>query len=267
MISEERQTALTAVATRLAAVWARTGLIDGFAEEEIPRDRTEAYFAQDHLAALIGQPCSGWKIGATSAKMRELEGHEDILPGRLFPSITHFANELTLDIGECPNARVETEFGFRLLKDLPLREAAWTAEEIAPHILLHPSLEIIGNRFKRPDLDPAILSRMGIVDNGGCLAGLFGDPVEDWQGIDFQNHPVSFIVDDNPPAENFLGEMRCQPPQAIAELANLLATRGLFLPKDSMLLTGTATVPQPVKKGSSLVADFGTLGQLKMSFT
>lgn len=267
MISEERQAALSAVAIRLAKVWAHAGTIDGFSESEIPRDRPEAYFAQDQMAELIGQPCTGWKIGATSVKMREMEGHEDIIPGRLFPSTTHFANNLTLAIGGCPNTRVETEFGFRLLQDLPLREAEWTAEEITPHMLLHPALEVIGNRFNKHDVDPATLSRMGIADNGGGVAGVFGNPVEDWQQVDFRNHPVSFIVDGGPPSENFLGEMRCEPAQAIADLANLLAARGLSLHKDAMLLTGAATVPQPVGQGSSLVADFGALGRIEMNFT
>lgn len=266
-ISAERQTALKTVAGRLADVWASAGIIEGFAKAEIPRDRKEAYFAQDHMAAQIGQPCTGWKIGATTAKMREIGGHEDIIPGRLFPSTTFFTNAHTLDIGDCPNVRVETEFGFQLLQDLPLRDTPWAAEEITPHLRLHPSLEIIGNRYQPPTADNPVLSLMSIADNGGCVAGVFGDPVENWQHIDFLNHPVSFTVDDHPASENFFGEARCEPAKAIADLANLLASRGLSLQKGDMLLTGASTIPQPVEKGSSLVADFGELGRIEMSFT
>ena len=127
MISDERQAALRAVAIRLAEVWANAGTIDGFSETEIPRDRPEAYFIQDQMAELIGQPCTGWKIGATSVKMREMEGHEDIIPGRLFPSTTQFANNLTLAIGG--------------LSEHPRRDRVWfsTSARLATSCLLYTS--------------------------------------------------------------------------------------------------------------------------------
>ncbi len=266
MIITERQTALTAVADRLAEAWAAADVIAGFTDDEIPQDRPEAYFIQDRMAERIGTPPFGWKIGASSAKMREIDGHEDIIPGRLFASNTFFSKMLTLDLGNCPNTKVEAEFGFRLTKDLPLRDEIWTGEEIASHLQLHPALEVIGNRFTPPLLPQPVLSLISVADNGNGVAGVFGDKVQDWQGIDFLKHPISLIVDDQVPAENFLGEMRCDPPQAVADLANLLAARDLSLQKDMMILTGTATVPKPVRKGSALVADFGTLGTLEVNF-
>jgi len=235
MIITERQTALTAVADRLAEAWAAADVIAGFTDDEIPQDRPEAYFIQDRMAERIGTPPFGWKIGASSA-------------------------------GNCPNTKVEAEFGFRLTKDLPLRDEIWTGEEIASHLQLHPALEVIGNRFTPPLLPQPVLSLISVADNGNGVAGVFGDKVQDWQGIDFLKHPISLIVDDQVPAENFLGEMRCDPPQAVADLANLLAARDLSLQKDMMILTGTATVPKPVRKGSALVADFGTLGTLEVNF-
>ena len=267
MISEDRKADLAALAERLAAAWQAAGVMVGPDEAETPRDRPEAYFVQDRMAQIIGAPCTGWKIGATSAKMREIDGHDDIIPGRLFPSITHFGNAKTLSLGYCPNPRVETEFGFRIDATLPLRDDPWTAVEVAPHLTLHPAFEIIGNRFTMPGASAPVLSLMGIADNGGGVAAVFGDAVEDWRGIDYRHHPISFRVDDRPESENFLGEMRCEPTQAVADLANLLAGRGYHLSEGDMVLTGAATVPQPVAKGSRLTADYGALGRLALDFT
>ena len=263
-LPQERQAHLRSFAERLAAAWKAADTVGDIVDEEVPRDRPEAYFAQDRMADVLGEPVTGWKIGATSAKMREMDGHDDIVPGRLFPSNTHLGTSSTVDVGRCPNPRVETEFGFRLLDDIPLRDSPWTADEVATRLILHPAFEIIGNRFVHPSAPPPVLSLMGIADNGGGLAALFGDPVEEWRGIDYRSHPVSFRVDDRPEAENFLGEMRCEPTQAVADLANLLAGRGYGLRRGDMVLTGAATVPQPVSAGSHLVADFGPLGRLEL---
>lgn len=267
MTLDDRKPVLADLAQRLAAAWRVSGVIETVRSDDIPRNRPEAYFVQDRIAALLDLSITGWKIGATSAIMREREGHDDILPGRLFAPITHFATQHTLALGDCPNPRVETEFAVRLTAGLPLRDAPWTAEEVGHVMALHPGLEIIGNRFTPGDIPAASKSLMGIADNGGCVAGVFGEAVEDWDEIDFATHSISFVVDGGEPSENFVGDMRCDPRQAVAELANLLAGRGLSLARGDMLLTGAATVPLPVQKGSHLTADFGTLGRLEMDFT
>jgi 2-keto-4-pentenoate hydratase len=266
VIDENRTPVLEGLAERLAIAWKNASVIDGISEVERPRDRPEAYFAQDHMARSLGLPTTGWKIGATTAMMRKLGGHDGLIPGRLFPSTTHIADHHTLALGDCPNPKVETEFGVRLKADLPLRAAPWAAEEITPIISVHPALEIIGNRFRPSDVPQASLSMMAIADNGGCVAGVIGPEFENWQTIDFLNHPVSFSVDGGAASENFIGKDRCDPRQVVADLANLLAVRGLSLSAGDFLLTGAATVPQPVQKGSTLAADYGALGRLTMDF-
>ena len=267
MISDDRKSALDYLAWRLAAAWKIKGVIGAVSSDDVPRDRPEAYYTQDRVAEILGLPVVGWKIGATTAVMRERDGHEDIIPGRLFEPTTHFGNHVTLDLGDCPNPRVETEFGFRLNADMPLREGPWTAEEVTPLITVHPALEVIGTRFEMPEGTPGELSRMGVSDNGVCIAGVFGEPATDAASFDFAGHTVAFTVDDSAPSADLLGEARCDGREAVANLANLLAKRGVSLQAGAMLLTGTVTVPLAVKKGSHLVADFGSLGRMEMDFT
>ena len=94
----------------------------------------------------------------------------------------------------------------------------------------------------------------------------FGNAVEDWQGTDFQHHPISLSVSGGNTAENFLGEMRCVPAEAVADLVNHLAARGHELAAGDFVSTGAATVPQPFVAGDSVMADFGSLGVIELQF-
>lgn len=262
----QRRAELEGLATRLAAAWKSMRVIDGAGIDAIPATRREACFVQDRMAAALGAGLTGWKVGATSARMRELDGHDDVIPGRIFAPTTYLGNDLMLPISRFPRARIETEFAFRLSADVPLRDAPWTAGELSPLATLHPAFEIIGNRCDMGDAPPASKSLMTIADNGGGIGFVFGDAVADWQHIDFQNHIIDLSVDGGPPADNFLGDMRCVPIQALADLVNHLAGRGIGLAAGDFVSTGAATVPQPIEAGSHVVAGFGSLGVMRVGF-
>ncbi len=265
-LSKERQSPLENLGRRLGIAWRVPELIGTIDDLELPRDRSEAYAVQDKMAAVIDEPLTGWKVGATSAKMRELDGHDDVIPGRIFQSATWQGSRLTLPVARFPDARVETEFAFRLTAPVPLRDTPWTAVELAAMVSLHPAIEIIGNRHALPDAPAHIRSLMTIADNGGGIGFVFSEPVDDWQDIDFQHHHISLKVDDGAEAENFLGEMRCIPIQAVADLVNHLSLRRIALGAGDYVSTGAATVPQHIRQGSHVIADFGPLGQIELIF-
>ena len=145
-----RSAQLEALAGRLASAWLNNLLIEDLVENELPQNRAEAYLVQDLMSKQIGQYITGWKVGATSAKMRELDGHTDVIPGQIFKSVTYHGRQVKLPIGRFPRARVETEFAFRLLADCPVDQAPWSAEDLIGRVVLHPAIEIIGNRYVLP---------------------------------------------------------------------------------------------------------------------
>ena len=261
-----RNAVLDKLADDLAAAWPNPAQPVKLTRDMFPFDRAEAYDVQDQMHLLLGQGLAGWKVGATSQKMRELDGHDDVIPGRIFATRSYVGPKHDLLISDFPNARVETEFAFRLVEAPVMRRTPWTAAELVPMMTLHPAIEIIGNRYIVEDASKAENSLLTIADNGGGMAFVFGYEVKDWQGTDFQNHPISLSVSGADAAENFLGEMRCVPAEAVADLVNHLAVRGYELAAGDFVSTGAATVPQPFVAGDNVIADFGSLGIIELQF-
>jgi 2-keto-4-pentenoate hydratase len=133
-------------------------------------------------------------------------------------------------------------------------------------VSMHPAVEIIGNRHQLDNATKAEKSLMTIADNGGGIGFVFGSAFHDWKNLNFRNHSICLQVDDNPAAENFLGDMRCQPLEAMANLVNHLSSRDISLRKGDFVSTGAATVPQPFIKGSCVNANFGIIGNIQLTF-
>ena len=264
-IDDSRRAPLARLSTRLGTAWQKCARMDCLVKDEVPLSRAEAYFVADGMAKVIDDEVSGWKVGATSARMRELDSHSDVIPGRIFRSVTWHGNQLSLPANRFPAARAEAEFAFRLTADVTEKEIQ-DPERMSRIAVLHPAIEIIGNRYIPDGLTAAENSLMTVADNGGGIGFVFGDPVADWHEVDFSNHVVHVSVDGGSPSENFLGDMRGAPLQAICDLGAHLALRGYQLMAGDYVSTGAACVPQAIGAGSELVADFGHLGGITLRF-
>ena len=259
-------TQLAALADMLADKWPDPSSPIKLEPHQFPENRSEAYYVQDYMFAALGENLAGWKVGATSARMRALDGHDDVIPGRIAASTCFIGTHMKLPIARFPKARAETEFAFRLHETPGLRNKPWRAEEMAEIMTLHPAIEIIGNRYQAEGISKAQNSLLTTADNGGGMGFVFGDPIDDWQKLDFQHHKITLSVDGKAPAENFLGDMRCVPAQAAADLVNHLAKRDISMKAGAFLSTGAATVPQHFEVGSVVHADFGGLGVIELTF-
>ena len=265
-MADQPTRAIEELAAMLADAWHRPGNLVAVDRALVPADRAQACLAQDLMFQKLGEALAGWKVGATSHKMRQLDGHDDVIPGRIIASRTHIGPRHDLQIGHYHKARAETEFAFRLTATPHLRDTPWTSGEMAEIMVLQPAIELIGNRYQMDGASKAENSLMTIADNGGGIGFVFGDPVTDWQHIDFQNHRIDLRVSGGAPADNFLGDMRCVPAEAAADLVNHLAHRGEVLEAGHFISTGAASVPQPFGGGDVVHADFGVLGTIELRF-
>jgi 2-keto-4-pentenoate hydratase len=97
-MNEARKSVLNELAGMLSASWRAPGNPVKVDPYFYPRDRSEAYFVQDRMHDELGQGLAGWKVGATSQKMRELDGHDDVIPGRIFASRSYVGARQILSI-------------------------------------------------------------------------------------------------------------------------------------------------------------------------
>ena len=163
-----RDVVLEALAARLGGAWLAQTQFAELDSGEIPKTRAEAYLVADRMAEHIRDHLSGWKVGATSAVMRELDGHSDVIPGRIFRSVTWEGESFALPTKMFPNARAEAEFAFRLNEDVT-DAAINDPEQMAEIAVLHPAIELIGNRFSATGLTAEQNSLMTVADNGGGI--------------------------------------------------------------------------------------------------
>ena len=106
-----------------------------------------------------------------------------------------------------------------------------------------------------------------IQDEMAAVIGfVFGSAVEGWRRHDLRNLRIDIRVDSREPAENFLGERRCEPIDALVQAAGILGERGIAIESGQYVSTGAATDPQPVQAGSVVRAQFGTLGAVDIVF-
>ena len=90
-----RTAVLNKLAGDLAAAWRDPAQPVKLARSAFPLDRAEAY-VQDQMHHLLDQGLAGWKVGATSQKMRELDGHDDVIPGRIFATRSYLGPKTQL---------------------------------------------------------------------------------------------------------------------------------------------------------------------------
>ena len=253
------------VGRRLAEAWLAARSLDEYPEALRARTRNEAYAIQDAMAKVIGRPVTGWKLGATSPTMRARAGHDGAIIGRVFDSVT-FDTPAVLSMARFPDSRVECEFAFRMHDAIPPRDRPWTADELAERAVLHVAVEIIGNRYPKGEDAFKPSTNDEIADNGAGIGFVFGPAVTDWRRHDLRNLHIDIRVDDSAPAENFLGECRCDPIDAMVQAAGILGERGIAIEAGQYVSTGAATDPQPVRTGSVVHAQFGALGAVDVAF-
>src|SRR5882757_3547164 len=116
--------------------------IDSLPPEIRPSSLAEGYAIQEAMLELVGQPAIGWKIAATSAAGQKHIGVTEPLAGRLFRDFV-LADGAHRDASSLLMKVAEAEFAFRMERDLPPRDTAYTREEvIAAAGQMHLAIEI-----------------------------------------------------------------------------------------------------------------------------
>lgn len=247
----------------LWAAWQADRRMEGLPDTCRPRTLEEGYLVQDMQATRHGGDTIGWKIAATSTEGQRHIGVSEPLGGRLFSRFCH-ADGARLPAAGLHMRVAEAEFAFRMGTDLPARGSDYVTDEVMAAVgTLHLAIEVPDSRFR----DFAHAGAPQLVADDAC-ASLFvlGPEAQGWRGLDLARHPVKGHKNGALAGEGSGANVLGDPRIALTWLANDRAKRGGGLKAGDIVTTGTCIKPVTIGVGDQFIADFGSLGRVRVSF-
>ena len=257
---------VTAAADYLFELRRKPRPVAALPEDMVPRSLAEGYQVQEQLvhklfARLGGHPI-GFKIACTSQLAQQALGVDGPFFGVLLSHSSH-CSPATLPGSAFTVRCVEAEFGFEMAGDVPAGPA-YSVETIREFIAaVIPSIEVVDHRYHdwKTVGAPSLLA-----DNAIHGAWVPGEPVWDWQDIDFAQHPVTLTIDDERTLTGSGAAVLGNPLNVVAWLANELPRFGRQLRRGDRVTTGVTTDIYLAVPRDRLTADFGRLGRVGLEF-
>lgn len=231
-----------------------------------PRSLAEGYAVQEQLVRKLlahggGTPI-GYKIACTSDVAQRALGVDAPFFGVLMSHSTHTSG-VTLPAADFTVRCPEVEFGFEVGADVPPGPAYIPATVLPFLARVIPSLEIVDHRYHdwKTVGAPSLLA-----DNAIHGAWIAGEPVADWRHIDFATHQTALVVNGTRTFPGSGAAVLGNPLNVVAWLANELPKFGRGLRRGDKITTGLTTGVYLAAPGDHLVADFGPLGRVEVTF-
>ena len=236
--------------------------LPGIPDELKPLDTHGAYALQAavtaHWANQLGG-FAGYKIACTSEIPQRQLGIYEPYYGRLFNATVH-DSPAELDASQFFMRVVESEFGFQMASDLP--DGGYTQNDMAAAVSgVVPAIEVVDCRY---DDWEKVGAHSLIIDNAVHGAWIKG-PLTSGFG-DLGEHRVRLMANGVEVTSGKGSAALGHPLKALAWLANALPKYGLGLKMGDWVTTGVVTNLYYASAGDKLVADFGSLGEVKVNF-
>ena len=227
-----------------------------------PASLDEAYRVQDAVhrrfsAAGWGE-LGGHKIALTSRAVQELCGVDQPAGGAIFAR-TIERSPAAIRLADFLHLGLEFELAVRLGGDLPAAGAPYTRASVAPAVAAcMPAFELIEDRgADYGDLDAASI----LTDKCWCGGVVLGPEVADWQGLDLAATAVELRWNGALVDRGVTGAVMGHPFEALAWLANLLASRGRGMRAGEIVITGSALRTRFPEAGDEITYRIAGLGE------
>ena len=244
---------------RLRAVREGGPLIEKLLKRDQPATLTAAYAIAAEL--ISGQGIAGYKIGATSARGRQILRLKSPFYGRILADTLH-RSPATVRLGRRSFA-VEAEIGCELGTALPPRDTAYARGEVAAAVRkVVPLIELNAPSFAQPF---EVGGRSLIADNGVNCGAIIGSPGS-MDLYTIQDAVVTMTMNGSRVARGTPPVAPDDPLSSMTWLANVLSRQGVGLEDGQVIATGTMTAPLDVSTDCMLEADFGVLGRVQVNF-
>ena len=236
-----------------ALVAARKGsAIAQLPDGAIPQSEADSYQVQDAVIAKLGEKIGGWKVGISP-----LGGHfaAPIYASTVVPSPASLPARDFKIIG------IECEIGFRFNTTLLGRSQPYARQEVLAAASLVPTIEVVDSRYQ----DFRAIDRlMVLADNFSNGALVYGAAAKDWDGIDLA-HPPSEVTADGKHFADCTGLRAGTPIELLLAAVEHANHRG-GVTAGTVITTGTHTGLVFTEPGTKIVADYGRLGRVEVSF-
>ncbi len=228
-----------------------------------PPSLEEAYAIQAQVTRLSGHVVRGFKVGSTSKEAQQLLGTTEPASGPILePYLLTSPAGVPIVAAQMP--AIEGEFAFRLGRNLPPREAAYTYAEVAGAVdAVAGAIEVVGTRIAG---GLAGKGRFLVTADGGVnIALVTGHWTTDWHRLDLKAHRVAMRINDKLRGQGEGARALGDPINVLVWLANQQSRFGRGLVAGDLVSTGTCTGLDRVAPGDRAVADFGSLGQVELA--
>ncbi len=214
-----------------------------------------------------GRNVTGYKIGLTSRAMQMAMNIDTPDFGVLLDDM-YFASGASIAAADFTDPRIETEFAF-VLKESLQGEDVTLHEVIAATDYVVPALELIAARSYRVDPDTGYTRTVfdTIADNAAAAGCIMGNNKVDPATIERPWAGAMRYLNGEIEEAGLAGGVMGQPAHGIRWVCKRFAPHGIGLEPGQVILAGSFTRPVAVKPGDNILADYGPLGKIEVSFT
>jgi 2-keto-4-pentenoate hydratase len=235
-----------------------------------PRTLAEAYSIQNEFvglrAAALGQ-ITGYKIALTTPAMRAMVGLDEPVAGDMLDkTIRRASPDAVARVRSADYVRliVEFEIAMELGEDLPAIGAPYDRARMAQAVAaMMPALELADDRNADYSILP-VNPLMLVADNAWNEGAVLGEPVKDWRSIDLAALRGVAVINGNSMGVGHGRDVMGHPLDALAWLANNLASRGLGLWRGDVVITGSLVTSKFPKSGDLVRFGAGALGSVEL---
>jgi 2-oxo-3-hexenedioate decarboxylase/2-keto-4-pentenoate hydratase len=230
-----------------------------------PRDEGEAYRVQHKVhgrlsAGGFGKRV-GYKIACTTKVMQEYLGIPNPCSAGVFTAGVH-RNGVVLNQDDFRRIGIECEIAVRFGRDLPIGSRRFEPADVGEAVAAYmPAVEIVDDRYVdwRKTDTPTL-----IADDFFAAGCVLGEPVAANTVGDIAAMIGTTTINGVEAGRGRGSDVMGHPLNALAWLANTLATRGTSLKAGEIVLTGSLVETKWLNRGDVVTVDVSGLGTIDM---
>ena len=221
----------------------------------------DAYCLQRTLVNARGEETVGYKLGFTSAAMREQMGIAGPNYGRLTQPMQVGPDAGPIQLSGLIHPRVEPEVAVLVEEDLAGPDLS-QAQIYQAVRWVFGAMEVVDSRYR----DYRFRAEDNTADNSSAARFVLGTPISLATAPDLRLVGALLWKEGRVVGSGVGADALGDPIRAVAWLANRLGEEGGVLEGGSIVLTGGLTKAHPVGGGGTFVAEFGGMGAVKVHF-